>query len=846
MASHERQRLLHYHAVKARSLIISLYILLLACVCAQAKPARPSFVRYTQPDGSTLLLRLQGDENGHYALDRQGRVLELDAEGFYRLSPTPESFLRRRILRHPSSRIQPRGGAVPSRLRIAVILVEFQDVNFVLPQPLRHFERLLNEPGYAEDGATGSVRDFCLDNSDGRFDPQFEVFGPVRLSHRRSYYGADLSEGEEQGTEAAFLEACRLLEDEIDYSRFDEDGDGRIDQLAFFYAGHDQSEGAPSEAFWSHHGNFAESGESSIRNARIGSLSPGEYICMAELQGAEGSRPMGIGSTCHELGHSLGLPDFYDTDGSGSEGQAGGLYQFSTMGLGMYNNDGRTPPYFNALERQLLGWLPPENILPLPRDGSFRIGPVQESIAYRSETNTEGEYFLYECRSGEGWDAPLPKGLVIYHVDQSGRPVGGELPAAALWENWRTYNNLNNNGKHPCFYLVPAADNAALNYPDAWTMPGSLVFPGSSRVLSFEPMDWDHAAGGVQLVCIAFADGASSARAVQREGRFICGEVRDPDGKPVNSVTISVNGVSPVLSSADGFFLLPLQPNTPDAVLLSASKLGYRPFSREVNLDGRRIGCLPLTLLPDNTPAMNPLSKWDRKLSRGYFPTPEAAIGAVRLTPEDLAPYAHQRLSKIVCYPYIGETAPGQLWVTVDIDGERVLTRAVPSSGFLSYDAVEVDISDADIRIPEGRAVYLGYGFEGGNPIGVVYPGVQGNSFWKPLANPKAPWKEVYSTLSGYYMDVMVEAVATEVPGETLDAAGYAYIDPGTGTPLEGETFLLKVFLPEGEHPDIRWTYDNKDVTGNSITLGAGEHVLRAILSYPDGRQEILQRNINI
>ena len=811
-------------------------------MCAQAKPARPGLVRHTQPDGSTLRLRLQGDERGHYALDEQGRVLEMDALGFYRLSPMPESILRQRTLRRSPAGAPHRN--VPPQLKVAVVLVEFQDVGFSLSKPAEHFDRLLSQPGYGEDGATGSVRDFYLDNSRGLFDPQFEIIGQVKLSRKRSYYGADQASGEDQGAEAAFLEACRLLDAETDFSRFDEDGDGLIDQLIFFFAGHDEAEGGPAEAFWSHHGDFSALADNAFRNARLDGVGLGEYVCTAELQGAEGTRPMGIGSTCHEFAHSLGLPDFYDVDGS-RDGLAGGLYQFSTMSLGLYNNEGRTPPHFNALERVMLGWLSPDDILPLPKEGSFSIGPVQDNLAFRSESDTEGEFFIYECRNGGGWDAPLPQGLVIYHIDQSQRAVG-TMPAAALWENWREYNNLNSRGKHPCFYLVPAMETSSLNYPGALSMPGNLVFPGNGRVFAFEPMDWDASPAEVQLVCLSYADGASHARVIRREGRYLCGEIRNPEGQLVVNVTISAPGESVVLSNLEGFFLLPLREESPDTISLTATIHGYRPFNREVVLAGQRIGCVPVTLLPEDTPASEAITKWDRTRSRGYYPTGEAAIGAVKLTPADLASCAHHRLSRIICYPYVGGSSGGRLYVTVDVGTERVLTRAVPGSGFLAYEPVIVDISDADIRIPEGKDVYVGYGFEGGCPLGVVYPGSKGNSFWKSFANAQAPWQEVYSGVSGYYMDVMVDAEATEVPGETLDRTGYAYIDPGSGTPLDGETFLLKVHLPEGEKPDVSWTYDEEPVQGESIVFSKGEHVLRALLRYPDGRNETLQMDINI
>ena len=61
--------------------------------------------------------------------------------------------------------IIPRQGEV----HIPVILVEFADVPMTLVEPLQHFQNLLNQPGYEEDGATGSVLDYFTENSDGLF-----------------------------------------------------------------------------------------------------------------------------------------------------------------------------------------------------------------------------------------------------------------------------------------------------------------------------------------------------------------------------------------------------------------------------------------------------------------------------------------------------------------------------------------------------------------------------------------------------------------------------------------------------------------------------------------------------
>jgi Immune inhibitor A peptidase M6. len=118
----------------------------------------------------------------------------------------------------------------------------------------------------------------------------------------------------------------------------------------------------------------------------------------------------GIGTTTHEFGHSLGLPDFYDTDYA-TNGEAGGLYDFSTMDGGPYNNNGRTPPYFNAEELMMLGWM--DGLTEISSQGTLSIVPIQNRVAYKVPTSTPGEYFVLECRAASGWDASLPNRVCL-------------------------------------------------------------------------------------------------------------------------------------------------------------------------------------------------------------------------------------------------------------------------------------------------------------------------------------------------------------------------------------------------------------------------------------------------
>ena len=372
---------------------------------------------------------------------------------------------------------QPLFAQEPGQPRYLAVLVQFKDVSFSLDNPESLFADML-----------GSVGDYFSDNSSGRYRPSFDVYGPVTLEGRMRAYGRDvIDHGQRVGDvapERAVLEACRLLDEDVDFTQYDADGDGFADLIVVIYAGYDQAAGGPSDALWSQQWNMQNYDDPDIRDARFDGIGLAPYITTPELSGAEGEELATIGPLCHEMGHFLGLPDFYDTDGA-QDGNAGGLYGFSLMGRGLYNNGGHTPPSLNAVELSLLGGLDEAAFPELP------LGEVRLSGrgVYVSRTQTEGEYFLYEFRSGTGWDAPLPKGLVIYHVDRSQRPVG-DYTALRLWEDWRSYNAVNALAAHPCFRLVPASRPEMLAY-DATLDTGRMPYPGEDGMLSYAPVDWE-------------------------------------------------------------------------------------------------------------------------------------------------------------------------------------------------------------------------------------------------------------------------------------------------------------------------------------------------------------------
>ena len=520
---------------------------------AFAGPASPVPFTATQPDGTTITLQRHGDEFFHWTtIAGTSQVMEEGEDGWWKPSTLDFQARENAVARRRSAnanrqyRTHTDNKMTHGERHIPVFLVQFTDKSFTISSPKEKFEALLNHEGYSENGGTGSVRDFYMDNSDGQFIPIFDVYGPVDLPNNMAYYGKNDSNGNDVRPEEALIYAAKALDDQIDFRQYDYDNDGFVDMTLFYYAGYNEAEGGPANSIWPHQwdAQYVSLG----RNTYLDEKRLSAYFCTSELSGAPGSgaRMCGIGTTCHEFAHSLGLPDFYDTDYE-KNGETHGLSYFSTMDAGSYLNDGRTPPYFNSEERIILGWMTAGDVPELP-SGQVSFPSVRHGVAYKSLTDVEGEYFLYECRDATGWDKYLPTGLTVYHVDKSTvRKVGGITPYAQ-WAEWGNYNSINAYGSHPCFYLVPAANQTSLNYV-SYTLT-DYVFPGSKKkpVTYYTPVDWKNNETGYSLSDISYSD---SDNTVSFTVINLNAPVSGLNEMGFNAISDPGNGV---YAAGDGFF----------------------------------------------------------------------------------------------------------------------------------------------------------------------------------------------------------------------------------------------------------------------------------------------------
>lgn len=299
-----------------------------------------------------------------------------------------------------------------------VVLVDFKNKKFADGHDLEYYKNVINGKDFSdeEEGYVGSVRDYFLAQSNGQFELDFDVVGPVTMSKNYGYYGNDGAYQKDEKVYEMIKEACDGIQDKVNLKDYDWDGDGEADQVFFLYAGLGQASGGSAGTVWPH--------ESELRYWPCGvlSYSTGKintYACANELQpetqGSSRYISAGIGTICHEFSHCLGFADMYDTTGGGGYGMS----VFDVMDQGSYNGNGFVPCNYTAFERIYAGWVEAiELIEPATVKDMKSVSDYGRPFIMYNYKNTN-EYFLLENRQNTGWDKGLygSNGLLIVHVN---------------------------------------------------------------------------------------------------------------------------------------------------------------------------------------------------------------------------------------------------------------------------------------------------------------------------------------------------------------------------------------------------------------------------------------------
>ena len=507
-------------------IIISIAFLLSFLVTTtnlNAIKAYPFPITITQPDGTKLTVRLNGDEFHHFTTSEDGYLLKKNQRGFMtyakiglngeiiageniakdikkrtsndleilKLTPKAEalksSFKPKFKSKSISSTVKPklRFPSVGAQKSL-IILVNFSDKAFATSTEVAktNFTNLLNQDGYSANGGTGSARDYFMASSFGKFVPTFDVVGPVTLPQTLDFYGKNDATENDTNPAQMIVDACNAANAAgTNFANYDTDNDGYIDNVFVYYAGYNEAEGAPANTIWPHrYGVYPKDiypNDYTYDGTQASITYDGkvliDYACTSELQGTTGTSMCGIGTFCHEFGHVLGLPDYYHTASDKTC-----LDDWSIMDYGGYSNNGRTPPAYSAYDRFFLGYLTPQQIsstaditlLPLSQVKTVAVNTNNQSFLIASTNHnlngsnpTPKEFFMVEYRKKTGWDSFLPaEGMLIWHIDYD----------QSAWDNNEpnNYTGTNQSGtSHMRVYLQPLVGST--------TTPGAPFTTGS-------------------------------------------------------------------------------------------------------------------------------------------------------------------------------------------------------------------------------------------------------------------------------------------------------------------------------------------------------------------------------
>lgn len=489
--------------------IILSFVMFLAVAAANAVPAHKGKVTMTQPDGTTVTITQHGDEFLSYTTTADGYTVEKNEKGYYCYAVRQNGMLMTtNIVAHDTNLrdadeqaflasqakmqhadmtarqkqllersqtlwnkdakkgITSATGYNYDNFKGLIILVEYSDKAFTRSDANDFFNQMVNKQNYngyyKENGGgfvscTGSVRDYYYDNSNGIFDPSFDIVGPIQITKKSTDAGYFY---------AIAKEALQKANQYVNYADYDANNDGQVDMVYFIVSGYGSHfVGNNSDLLWPHASSLAY--YSYYDNLSLDGKSFGRYACSVELAGHEQypdySNIDGIGTICHEFSHVLGLMDHYDTDDSDDDvnGESNHPDEWDIMASGCYNNDSKTPAGYNAFERYTLGFLGTLNYI--DEEKEYTLNPLNSANeALRLNTKVNREYFILENRQQTGWDYYLPgHGMLIWRVDSTN---------TSKWTN----NQVNANATHNYFELLRARN--------ATGSTGSDPFPGTGKV----------------------------------------------------------------------------------------------------------------------------------------------------------------------------------------------------------------------------------------------------------------------------------------------------------------------------------------------------------------------------
>lgn len=327
-------------------------------------------------------------------------------------------------------------------------MADFSNLPFKEIDPLPLWNRVFNEEGLSESPYYGSVHDYFFAQSYGQFDITFDL-QHITLEDEYSKYRST-NENDENSKYLVADITDSLQARGIDWSPYDWDGDGTIDQMLIIYAGKGMNDGGNRNTIWPHQWWLSQHEDCAPKPVQSGDNTyyVDAYCCVQELSGRNTYGT--FGTICHEYSHCFGLPDIYYESGSVT-------YHWDLMDYGNNNKEGFCPPCYSAHERMLLGWLQPTELTENTMISNMAdTGQNPEAYLIRNEGHSD-EFYIIENRQQTGWDQSLPgSGIVIFHIDYD----------QYTWEV--SYPNSNTRKRYT---IIPANNNSRTSYEHLWAYP---------------------------------------------------------------------------------------------------------------------------------------------------------------------------------------------------------------------------------------------------------------------------------------------------------------------------------------------------------------------------------------
>ena len=469
---------------------LTLFLLLAVFVGLQAVaiPAHRGSVLMPQPDGTLVTVCLEGDEFYHFNTTADGYTIMLNEAGAYvyaqadGMNLVPTQLLAHDVANRTAAELSFLAGTPKyltdetevaqghvrrvkrnvdlsnfdfENFRGLVILIDFYDKSFASADPQTFYTEMFssdNFTGYYDPitkrdvTCPGSVHDYFNDQSNGKFKPPFDVYGPYPASYGQNAQTRARSNQCQSLATTIFTNALKAADSEVDFTKYDNNNDGKIDMVYFLVAGYSSSySGNNSGYLWPHASNLSYT-YYAFDGKRID-----RYASSTELYGFEATPSSvtveGIGTVAHEFSHVLGLPDFYDTDYAKSGGESHHPGGWDVMAGGGDYNYGRSPVGYTFYERYALGWATAQT---LRKPGEYSLEAVNTARkGYILRTSVNNEFFTIENRQKTGWDAYLPgHGMIVTRVDSTN---------VSIW----TSNQVNCNPEHNYFEMLRAGNTTS-------------------------------------------------------------------------------------------------------------------------------------------------------------------------------------------------------------------------------------------------------------------------------------------------------------------------------------------------------------------------------------------------